>query len=261
MSEENDASSSTSNDTEESDNEEDKKREENRKKRWAEQRMQMLEEQKKTREGLVAREQHRKTLMEEWKKMRAREEKMQQMMTDDLMKNLEAFDCLICMDNIPEGEGVCLKECRHNFCKNCLQGTINSTETPEVTCPHADDSGPCSVHLQQREIRALLNKNDYERHLDRSLRYIEGSAGNTFHCRKEDCPGWCFYEPGINRFPCPCCKSVNCINCRVIHEGKTCKEYQDYLTREAEKNDELKQSLNQLKVIMTASSASFFCGT
>ena len=48
---------------------------------------------------------------------------------------------------------------------------------------------------------------------------------------------------------------------QVIHEGKTCKEYQDHLTRESEKNEELKQSLNQLKVIMVASSTSFTFGT
>ncbi|KYO32880.1 ranBP-type and C3HC4-type zinc finger-containing protein 1-like [Alligator mississippiensis] len=71
-----------------------------------------------------------------------------------LVPNQETLECLICYQTVAPGAGVLLRECLHNFCRDCLRQVISYSEEPQVACPFRDDTYACSSHLQEREIRA-----------------------------------------------------------------------------------------------------------
>lgn len=163
-----------------------------------------------------------------------------------------------------------LHNCLHNFCKNCLVQTIMHSEETEIKCPYIDGKG-CPETLLDREIRELLTKQQHEKYLKRVISHAENSLGNTFHCKKPDCAGFCICEDDVNEFRCPACLSVNCISCGVcnrflnyletityflficqaIHKGKNCKEYQDGLKGNADETS----SLNALKEMVKSGNA------
>lgn len=129
-----------------------------------------------------------------------------------LVPNSEEFECGVCIEQCAVGAGVVLRDCIHAFCRECLADAVRHCTEPIVSCPAI----ACSGALQEREIRALLSPEDYEKWLARSLAVAESGTRNTFHCRTRDCRGWAFCEPGVRRFPCPVCKHTNCLPCQVI---------------------------------------------
>lgn len=129
-----------------------------------------------------------------------------------LVPNSEEFECGVCIEQCAAGAGVVLRDCIHAFCRECLADAVRHCTEPIVSCPAI----ACSGALQEREIRALLSPEDYEKWLARSLAVAESGTRNTFHCRTRDCRGWAFCEPGVRRFPCPVCKHTNCLPCQVI---------------------------------------------
>ncbi|CAH2104295.1 unnamed protein product [Euphydryas editha] len=145
-----------------------------------------------------------------------------------LVPNSEEFECGVCIEQCAVGAGVVLRECIHAFCRECLADAVRHCTEPVVSCPAI----ACPGALQEREIRALLSPEDYEKWLARSLAAAESGTRNTFHCRTRDCTGWAFCEPGVRRFPCPVCKHTNCLPCQTVHDGETCEQYQQKL-REA----------------------------
>lgn len=54
----------------------------------------------------------------------------------DLVPNSDAFECLICFTEVAIGEGVILRECLHQFCRDCLSRTVEFTDDAEVKCPY-----------------------------------------------------------------------------------------------------------------------------
>ncbi|XP_063529332.1 uncharacterized protein LOC134740699 [Cydia strobilella] len=138
-----------------------------------------------------------------------------------LVPNAEVFECGVCMENYQPGEGAVLRECVHTFCMECLSDVVKHSEEPAVSCPAMG----CPGFLQEREIRALVSPEEYERWLARGLAAAESGTRNAFHCRTADCQGWALCEPGVTRFPCPVCKRTNCVSCQAIHEGDTCEQY------------------------------------
>ncbi|CAG4944214.1 unnamed protein product [Colias eurytheme] len=142
-----------------------------------------------------------------------------------LVSNTETFECGVCMEECAIGNGAVLRECIHSFCRECLSDSVRHCEEPVVPCPAIG----CPGILQDREIRALLSEDDYEKWLARGLAAAESGTRNTFHCRTTDCSGWAFCEPGVRKFPCPVCKHNNCVQCQAVHEGESCEEYQKKL--------------------------------
>lgn len=134
---------------------------------------------------------------------------------NDIATNSDAFDCAICFMPIDAGEGVVLRDCLHTFCRDCIRGTITYSEEAEVRCPYIDASYTCESLLQDREVKALLTKEEHDEHLAKSLRVAEHKIENSFHCRTPNCKGWCIYEDNVNQFRCPICSLVNCLTCRV----------------------------------------------
>ena len=86
------------------------------------------------------------------------------------------------------------------------------------------------------------------KYLDRSLNTAESRAANSFHCKTPNCRGWCEYEDDVNWFRCPICAKLNCLTCKAIHEGQTCKEYQEDLRIRAENDVAAKKTQQMLEV-------------
>ncbi|KAK9888377.1 hypothetical protein WA026_000628 [Henosepilachna vigintioctopunctata] len=160
----------------------------------------------------------------------------------DLVHNSEPFDCLICFTEVPPKEGITLRECLHQFCKECLRHTIEFCDDAEVKCPYRDNEYSCNIALQDREIKALVTKDLYDQHLAKSVAQAENKMDKSFHCKTPDCRGWCVFEDNVNEFKCPVCRRVNCLTCQAIHMGLNCKQYQQRMTEESENDPSAKQT-------------------
>lgn len=112
----------------------------------------------------------------------------------------EAFDCPVCFTKCEAKNGVILRDCLHCFCKECLAGTVEHSEDVEIKCPFIDEIYSCQSIIQQREIKALVTSEVYEKYLAKSLRVAENQAMNTFHCKTPNCKGWCIFEDNVNQF-------------------------------------------------------------
>lgn len=156
----------------------------------------------------------------------------------DFTKNTEKFECSICFMDYQPFEGVILRNCLHTFCKDCVRNSIIYSDEAEVKCPYIDKEYSCEYFLQDREIKALLSKTEYDDHLAKSLRIAENQIENSFHCRTPNCKGWCIYEDDVNVFKCEICKLCNCLTCRVIHDGLDCKQYQTMMQNNIDGNPE-----------------------
>jgi RING-type zinc-finger/Zn-finger in Ran binding protein and others len=133
----------------------------------------------------------------------------------DIVTNLEKFECPICFVEIEAKGGAVLRDCLHTFCKPCLESHIDYSDEAEIKCPYIDDVYSCPSLLSEREIRGLVSKEQYEKHLSRSIRLAENKIENTYHCKTPNCKGWCIFEDTTNSFKCPVCTIVNCITCGV----------------------------------------------
>lgn len=157
---------------------------------------------------------------------------------NDIAVNTEAFECAVCFVDYEPTEGVVLRNCLHTFCKECIRNTIIYSEDAEVKCPYIDTKYTCDGTLQDREVKALLTKNEHDEHLAKSLRVAENQIENSFHCRTPNCAGWCIYEDNVNQYKCAICTLVNCLTCRVIHDGLNCAQYQEMVKNNLEGNPE-----------------------
>lgn len=166
----------------------------------------------------------------------------------NLIENHNEFYCKLCLTTIGKGEGVLLRECLHEFCKECLGGLINSSDVPDISCPYTDDNYTCKEFLQDREIRSAITQEDYEKYLIKGLNLAENVIKNSYHCKTPDCIGWWIIEDRVNTIVCPVCQISNCLNCKVIHAGLNCKEYQDKLsmTDLNYQNEKTKKQLDEL---------------
>ncbi|XP_019636889.1 PREDICTED: ranBP-type and C3HC4-type zinc finger-containing protein 1-like [Branchiostoma belcheri] len=182
--------------------------------------------------------------------LRRREANLQELLMAEqqfLVPNTLEFECAICFMDVEPGEGVVLRDCLHSFCRECLRQHIVSCEEADVKCPFVDDDYSCPAMLQDREIRALLSPDEYQRYQERGLAIAEGQARDAFHCKTADCRGFCFYEDLSNDFFCPVCGRRNCLTCKAIHDNMTCREYQDDLRRRADNDEAAQQTMAMLE--------------
>lgn len=139
----------------------------------------------------------------------------------DYVKNAKVFTCNICFDDIGIADGIVLKNCLHELCKNCFIDQVNNSEDYEVICPNVG----CEEFLQDREIQVLLPAEDFEKHLDKSLKSYAGATESAYHCKSPDCRGIIEKDLNVREFTCEVCKKVNCIKCEALHQGMNCKQY------------------------------------
>lgn len=161
---------------------------------------------------------YKSTLSETKESIKARLNHYQELMNLDIANiapNKEKFECSICFLEISSGAGAILRDCLHTFCRLCLASHIRYSEEPEIKCPYIDHQYSCQSVLQEREIRALISKEEYDAHLAKSIRIAENKIENTFHCKTPNCSGWCIFEDNTNTFKCPVCTIVNCLTCGV----------------------------------------------
>ncbi|XP_065353337.1 uncharacterized protein LOC135948154 isoform X1 [Cloeon dipterum] len=156
----------------------------------------------------------------------------------DLVPNMEPFDCPVCFGSFPAGEGAMLRECLHTFCRPCLAHTAQFSEDVEVRCPFRNDQYTCDATLQEREVRALVTPDVYDKLQAKSVAQAENKIKNAFHCKTPDCRGWCIFEDNVNDFRCPVCGHHNCLTCQAIHDGINCKQYQERVTQASETDAE-----------------------
>ncbi|CAO1372816.1 unnamed protein product [Diamesa hyperborea] len=154
--------------------------------------------------------------------------------SSNIVPNMDKFDCTICFSEVQPKLGAVLRDCLHHFCKECLVMHIKHNDDVEIKCPYMDNTYSCQSMLQDREVRSLLSKEEYEKYLSKSIRQAEHQIENTFHCKTINCRGWCVFEEDVNTFKCPVCFIVNCLTCGAIHDGLNCKQYQDHLNMDSE---------------------------
>ncbi|XP_057373171.1 uncharacterized protein LOC130694045 isoform X2 [Daphnia carinata] len=174
----------------------------------------------------------------------------------DVVTNAESFDCPVCLMTVPAGVGVTLRECLHNFCRDCLAHVIEFSDEATITCPYRDDNYACDAILQELEIKNLVGPKVYEKHLERSMRLAEKAMKNTFHCQTADCPGWAVIEEdNVNVFRCPVCRRTNCLTCQAIHDGANCKEFQDRVNDAAETDEDAKRTKEMIDALVASGEA------
>lgn len=132
-----------------------------------------------------------------------------------IIPSFEPFDCAICFNAIEIGEGLNIRNCLHQFCKDCIRDTINYSDDADIKCPFSDGNYECNSLLQDREIRAILTADEFDKYQMRTLRIAECATRNAVHCKLVDCDGWCICEDNVNAFNCPKCNSKNCVSCQV----------------------------------------------
>jgi len=130
----------------------------------------------------------------------------------DLIFTSEDTECPVCFAPVSFGDGIILRDCLHVFCKECLVGCVQYADDSTVKCPYRDADYSCSNNLQEREIKALVPAEVFEKYLARSVKLAESKIVNTFHCKTPDCTGWCVFEDDVNIFVCPVCKKKELSN-------------------------------------------------
>ena len=137
----------------------------------------------------------------------------------ELVSNLEPFECPICLTRIPEFGGVVLRECLHEFCKDCLVQLIRHADEANINCPYICNNNKCEFKLEDREIRCLADQDTYDNYLERCLRLAEMSLADTFHCLAANCKAFYIIGDPIDQFQCSSCNQTNCLTCKTIHEA------------------------------------------
>lgn len=168
----------------------------------------------------------------------------------DVVENTATFECPICFGECQPGNGVVLRDCLHSFCRECLSSTVEHSEEAEIKCPYMDNAYSCDCVLQEREIRAVVTQQIYEKHLTKSIREAENKIENAFHCKTPNCRGWCIYEDNVNVFKCPICSLSNCLTCQAIHDGLNCQQYQDQMKNDSDTNQDAKQTKDMLEAMV-----------
>lgn len=185
-------------------------------------------------------------------------QQMMQVASMNLVTNTEPFECPVCFTDVEPNEGVKLRECLHEICRDCLENHINISNEPEVKCPYTDGDNNCEQVIPDREIRQIISEGDYNRYLQRGLNSAEAAAADAFHCKSPDCVGLCFYDDEINFFDCEVCGHQNCLTCKAIHEGQNCKQYQEELKIKAG-NDEAAKKTHEALQRMVQSGEAMHC--
>lgn len=133
------------------------------------------------------------------------------------IRNAKSFECEICYLTIAPNQGVVLRNCLHQFCKNCSIQTILNSDKVLTQCPSMNGMEKCVGHFEEYEIRSLLSPQQIDMYDKKMLIQAENAVGNLFHCRKPNCPGWYeLIENSLTTITCQICGLKNCLNCKVI---------------------------------------------
>ena len=141
--------------------------------------------------------------------------------------------CPICLEEFDKKDMVCINECEHLFCAECLEehfkSLIKDIKNYPFTCPFSEKKLTCRTLIEPQIVLNLIkNQNQIEKYFQNSLkRFFDEYPEEMSWCPSATCSyGFQLQELKCTRFECPLCKKVYCLKCRVeYHEGKTCEEY------------------------------------
>jgi RanBP-type and C3HC4-type zinc finger-containing protein 1 len=165
---------------------------------------------------------------------------------EDVVQNFEVFECPICFTEIDIGMGITLKNCLHEFCADCLKNLIIHCDEIEIKCPYRDEHSNCESILDEKEIKALIEPDILEKRQQKVLQIVEASIEDSYHCRTPNCAGWVILDNNVTTFECAVCRQINCIQCKAIHMGLTCLQYQDKLLGDLDRNEANKRTVEEL---------------
>lgn len=137
--------------------------------------------------------------------------KLQQLEDIDIIQTRESFECVICRIVFGELQGIRLRGCLHEFCKECISKYIEINEEAVKKCPMLE----CENTLQDREIMSLVSQTVYDRHIALSFNTAKLNMKDGFQCQTIDCDGYWIYDKNEHSYLCPKCKMENCTACRV----------------------------------------------
>uniref|UniRef100_A0A8D8A0V1 RanBP-type and C3HC4-type zinc finger-containing protein 1 n=1 Tax=Culex pipiens TaxID=7175 RepID=A0A8D8A0V1_CULPI len=158
-----------------------------------------------------------------------------------LLRNTNPSACLKCNRSILVKKGVILRGCYHVLCDCCLIQTIMETLDfgVEVRCPMIlEDNRWCKTIIQEREIKSLLTKEQYAKYERLCLQAAQKEFESTARCFKPNCKGWVIVEGYKDSFLCQVCGNENCLSCKAIHNGKSCRGYMMQMERNTSKKSE-----------------------
>eukprot|EP01023_Acetabularia_acetabulum_P067065 TRINITY_DN916_c3_g1_i3.p1 TRINITY_DN916_c3_g1~~TRINITY_DN916_c3_g1_i3.p1 ORF type:complete len:445 (-),score=58.21 TRINITY_DN916_c3_g1_i3:49-1383(-) len=159
----------------------------------------------------------------------------------------EETDCPICLDTISGGDLFVVSMCNHHFHRECAKQSVladmNCNNVP-IQCPVCktskceqcgfvvgsgpDEEGGNCCMFNQRDIKDLLDNNDYERYLNIEVRET-CKTYQYFYCPGVNCGQYYDVEQEQQQVACPYCEFTVCLECGVPwHEGSTCKKYQQW---------------------------------
>lgn len=159
---------------------------------------------------------------------------LRQCIIDDnkpIQTNQMPFECIVCYTGINTNEGIRIRACKHQFCRDCLRNHIEYSSSAEIECPYNEDE-PCKATLEHREIRALISQEKFDQFLNRCLQEGQTQMTNSFQCKTPDCTGLWVYDDDVTTAKCYICQIYNCHQCKAIHTGLSCRAYQDKIFTE-----------------------------
>ncbi|XP_077543691.1 uncharacterized protein LOC144155872 isoform X3 [Haemaphysalis longicornis] len=194
--------------------------------------------------------------LEDPKEKQRRFEEQIKLYEQDCVLTTKEFECPVCLVEVEPGEGIRLRNCHHEICKQCLAESAKNSPSAEVKCPSLCGDKPCEMPVLDTDIRACLSAEDYQALQERGLREAENSGKEpSFHCKTPDCKGWCVYTREAQVFDCPICNQQNCLGCEAIHKDMNCADYQADLKRRAENDSAARASLNFLEELLKSGQA------
>jgi hypothetical protein len=166
--------------------------------------------------------------------------------SNPLLLNSGKAKCRICFDDFDSEGLVVLRECGHEFCKDCLHQFVLAKESEGavvILCPLNE----CKKAISQRELMAIVGTSKFEQLDKRALERIV-AQDPTFHmCPTPDCSYIVWWTGETEKVPamlCPKCGHERCLRCGVepYHYGKSCQQ-----VASAKTDTEMKEMVELLK--------------
>lgn len=120
------------------------------------------------------------------------------------------------MEGCAVGNGIKLRDCLHQFCKECVVGVVQNGTECEIKCPYVNEKNEnCIGIIQEREIYGVLTVEQFDIYMQRTSRLNLQMVPNMFKCRTVNCVGSWPVEAGDVDFKCELCQKTNCLKCKV----------------------------------------------
>ncbi|CAI2369937.1 unnamed protein product [Moneuplotes crassus] len=141
------------------------------------------------------------------------------------------LECGICYEKIELSE-ILFMDCAHSYCKDCIQGHINSKVEERVfpiKCPDEN----CAHTISDEELQEFLNSfQDYAKvKMEETKLSLEQSDEVYYNCLTPDCKNQFVHSPDGEDYSYTCffCHKSYCLRCKVEwHENFSCEEYRKY---------------------------------